>query len=491
MTHPKLEIYGFQRVNVARDHQMSGIVTRFAPSPTGVLHIGSARTALFNWLFARANGGTFLLRIEDTDRQRSTPEATKAILDGLTWLGLDWDGDAISQHARQERHQSAVQEMLDRGTAYRCYATQDEVNAAKEAARTAGASTIFRSPWRDADPASLPDTPYVVRLKAPLSGDTKIKDHVQGDVTWSNDTLDDLVLLRSDGSATYMLAVVVDDHDMRVTHIIRGDDHLTNAARQSLIYQALDWEVPQFAHIPLIHGPDGKKLSKRHGAVGLEEYRDQGYPAAALRNYLARLGWSHGDDEFFTDEQAKEWFTLEGIGKSAAKLDFKKLDNISGQHIRQMSDTAVLKELEDFAALHNFVWPKDDKLPMLKAAMPALKERSKTLSNLWETSYFATADRPLSPDEKAAAAIANTASETFDALTSLLQNASWSHDELETSLRALAEQSGVGLGQIMQPLRAALTGRANSPSVVNVMEILGRPETLARLSDAARFAPGA
>ena len=309
---------------------MSAVVTRFAPSPTGYLHIGGARTALYNWLYARANGGTFLLRIEDTDRERSTPDATRAILDGLSWLGLDWDGDAISQFERRDRHAAAAADMLDRGTAYRCYSTQDEIEAFREAARAEGRSTLFQSPWRDRDASDAPDLPHVVRLKAPREGETVVDDAVQGQVTWKNDTMDDLVLLRSDGTPTYMLAVVVDDHDMGVTHVIRGDDHLTNAARQSLIFKALGWEAPVFAHIPLIHGADGKKMSKRHGAVGLEEYRDLGYPAAAMRNYLARLGWSHGDDEFFTDDQAREWFGLDGIGKSAARFDTQE----AGQHLR-------------------------------------------------------------------------------------------------------------------------------------------------------------
>ena len=469
---------------------MSQIVTRFAPSPTGLLHIGGARTALFNWLFARANDGKFLLRIEDTDRERSTPEATDAILAGLSWLGLDWDGDPIYQHARQERHKETAQAMLERGTAYRCFSTPEEIAEAREAAKEAGKSTLFRSPWREAEPATYPDLPYVVRLKAPRDGKTEITDHVQGNVTWSNDTLDDLVLLRSDGTPTYMLAVVVDDHDMGVTHVVRGDDHLTNAARQALIYQALDWDIPGFAHIPLIHGPDGKKMSKRHGSVGLDEYRDKGYPAAAMRNYLARLGWSHGDEEFFTDAQARDWFSMDGIGKSPARFDFKKLDNISSQHIRSMSADAVLAELKAFAATQQLSWPNEAKEALLAAAIPALQERAKTLSDLWESAYFAIAERPLTADDKAAATVSKTTRTQFDALTSLLQNATWSGDSLEAALRGLADEKNVGLGQIMQPLRAALTGRGSSPSVINVMEILGRPETLARLADAAELATG-
>ncbi|NNK77080.1 MAG: glutamate--tRNA ligase, partial [Litoreibacter sp.] len=309
------------------------VVTRFAPSPTGYLHIGGARTALFNWLYARGRGGKFLLRIEDTDRERSTPEATAAILDGLSWLGLDWDGDAVSQHAGLARHAEVAGQMLEAGTAYKCFSTQDEITAFREAARAEGRSTLFRSPWRDVAPEDHPDALFVVRVKAPQTGQTVIADAVQGEVTWANDQLDDMVLLRSDGTPTYMLAVVVDDHDMGVTHVIRGDDHLANAARQSLIYTAMGWDLPVFAHIPLIHGPDGKKLSKRHGALGIEEYRALGYTPAGLRNYLARLGWSHGDDEVFSTEQALDWFDLDGIGKAPARLDFKKMDNINGRQI--------------------------------------------------------------------------------------------------------------------------------------------------------------
>ena len=326
------------------------VVTRFAPSPTGFLHIGGARTALFNWLYARGRGGKFLLRIEDTDRERSTPEATEAILTGLRWLGLDWDGDPVSQAARAGRHAEVARQMLAEGTAYKCLPRRTRSRRFARAARAEGRSTLFRSPWRDADPASHPNAPYVVRVKAPLDGETVIRDQVQGDVRIRNDQLDDMVLLRSDGTPTYMLAVVVDDHDMGVTHVIRGDDHLNNAARQMLVYTALGWDVPVWAHIPLIHGPDGKKLSKRHGALGVEDYKLMGYPAAAMRNYLVRLGWSHGDDEFFTDAQAQEWFDLTGIGKSPARLDFKKLDNLTGLHMSAADDAALLHELLDYRA---------------------------------------------------------------------------------------------------------------------------------------------
>ena len=468
---------------------MTGVVTRFAPSPTGLLHIGGARTALFNWLFARSQGGKFLLRIEDTDIARSTEEATAAIFEGLKWLGLDWDGEAVSQRSRQARHQEAAETMLERGSAYRCYATADEVDAAREAARNAGESTLFRSPWRDADPSTWPDAPYVVRLKAPREGQTKIADLVQGDVSWSNDTLDDLVLLRSDGTPTYMLAVVVDDHDMAVSHIIRGDDHLTNAARQVLIYQGLGWDIPEFAHIPLIHGPDGKKMSKRHGAVGIAEYRDAGYPARAMRNYLVRLGWSHGDDEYFTDDQAKAWFDLSNVGKSAARFDFKKLANLSGQHIRAMDNSELMAEFDDFAALHHGTSPFGEKRDQVFSALEELKQRSKTFEELWEMSYFIRKDIPLEPDEKAAAAIENVSNGMLSELTSLLQHASWAHDDLQDVFREYAEANEVGMGKVLQPLRAILTGRGSSPGAINVMEILGRQETLARLQHALKRAP--
>lgn len=463
---------------------MTGVVTRFAPSPTGQLHIGSARTALFNWLFARSQGGKFVLRVEDTDIARSTQEATDAIFAGMTWLGLDWDGDVISQSAQQSRHRAAADDMLERGTAYRCFSTQDEIETAREAAKAAGTSTIFRSPWRDVAPQDHPDLPFVVRLKAPLSGKTTIMDEVQGKVSWSNDTLDDLVLLRSDGTPTYMLAVVVDDHDMGITHVIRGDDHLTNAARQALIYQGLGWDLPIFAHIPLIHGPDGKKMSKRHGAVGVMEYRDAGYPARAMRNYLVRLGWSHGDDEYFTDAQAREWFSLENVGKSAARFDFKKLANLSGQHIRDMDDGQLMAEFEEFAAAQHGSSPFGEKRDLVEKALPELKQRAKTLIDLWESSYFLRADRPLTPDDKAAEAARSVSNGMLNELTSRLQNANWAHDDLQEIFRGYAEEQGVGMGKVLQPLRAILTGRGSSPGAINVMEILGRQETLARLEDA-------
>jgi len=461
------------------------VVTRFAPSPTGFLHIGGARTALFNWLYARGRGGQFLLRIEDTDRARSTPEATQAILDGMAWLGLDHDGDVISQYERADRHRDVALEMLGQGTAYKCFSTQEEIQAFREEARAKGRSTLFQSPWREADPATHPDAPYVVRLKAPRDGQTVIRDEVQGDVTIRNDQLDDMVLLRSDGSPVYMLAVAVDDHDMGVTHVIRGDDHLNNAARQMLVYQAMGWPLPTYAHIPLIHGPDGKKLSKRHGALGVDEYQKMGYPAAGMRNYLARLGWSHGDDEFFTDAQAQEWFDLGGIGKSPARFDFKKLDNLCGQHIAASDDAALLHELQEFLKSTGQASLSEEKKTLMGKAMYCLKERAKTFPELLEKAEFILSDRPIEPDEKAARNLDNVSRSILNELTPQLQNASWSRDGLEACAMQFAEAHEMKFGKLAGPLRAALAGRSATPSVFDMMLVLGREETIARLTDAA------
>ncbi len=461
----------------------TSVVTRFAPSPTGFLHIGGARTALFNWLHARHHGGRFLLRIEDTDRARSTPEATQAILDGMRWLGLDWDGEAVSQFSRMERHAEAAQAMLDSGTAYRCYATQLEIEAFRAKAKEAGRPPLFISPWRDADPASAPDAPFVVRLKAPRTGETAVEDRVQGRIAWQNETLDDLVLLRSDGTPTYMLAVVVDDHDMGITHVIRGDDHLTNAARQTLIYRALGWEVPVFAHIPLIHGPDGAKLSKRHGALGLDAYAAMGFLPGAMRNYLARLGWSHGDSEFFTTDQAIAWFSIDKVGKAPARFDLKRLENLSGQHIRAMPDAELLGELEAFAVRERARQLTEVERAALLKAMPGMKERSKTLAELWEMGRFILGKRPFEPDEKAARHLDEGARAMLAKLTGHLRNASWTAPAIEAEVRRFAEGEGVSLGKIAQPVRVALTGRTVSPSVFEMMEVIGQDESLARLRD--------
>ena len=460
------------------------VVTRFAPSPTGALHIGGARTALFNWLYARAKGGKFLLRIEDTDKARSTPENRQAILDGLTWLGLDWDGDPISQAAGAARHAEVAHDLLAKGAAYKCFSPQGEIEAFREAARANGTSTLFQSPWRDSPPSDHPDTPYVIRLKAPREGKTTINDQVQGDVTLDNAQLDDMVLLRSDGSPVYMLAVVVDDFDMGVTHVIRGDDHLTNAFRQGMIYDAMGWPQPVMAHIPLIFGPDGKKLSKRHGATGAAEYQAMGYPAAGMRNYLTRLGWSHGDDEFFTDAQAREWFDLGGIGKSPARFDTKKLENICGQHIATTDDTLLVQEVTEFLKATD-----QEPLTILQSdamtrAMYCLKERAKTIPQIIEKAHFSLIERPISPDDKAAKSLDMSARGILAELTPKLQTASWTREALEEVVTTVAAAHDLNLGKLAGPLRAALAGRSVSPSVFDMMLALGRDETVARITDA-------
>ena len=461
------------------------VVTRFAPSPTGFLHIGGARTALFNWLYARARGGKFLLRIEDTDRARSTPEATEAILRGLSWLGLDHDGEVISQFARAERHAEVAQQLLAEGKAYKCFSTPEEIAAFREAAKAEGRSTLFRSPWRDADPASQPDAPYAIRIRAPQEGETVIRDQVQGDVRIRNDQLDDMILLRSDGTPVYMLAVVVDDHDMGVTHVIRGDDHLNNAARQMMIYQAMGWQVPVWAHIPLIHGPDGKKLSKRHGALGAQEYQAMGYPAAGMRNYLARLGWSHGDDEFFTDDQAKAWFDLDGIGKSPARFDVKKLENLCGQHMAISDDAALRQEIQAYLDAAGLPALSDQQAADLERAMFCLKDRARTFPELLEKAHFVLTSRPVEADEKAKKALDSVSNGILNELTPHLRNASWTRDDLEAVLNGFAEAQGTKFGKLAGPLRAVLAGRAVTPSVFDMMLVLGQDEVLARLTDAA------
>ncbi len=461
------------------------VVTRIAPSPTGYMHIGTARTALFNWLYARGRGGKFLLRIEDTDRERSTPEATAAILRGMEWLGLDYDGEAVSQFERAGRHAEVAHEMLANGHAYKCFATQDEIQAFRDLAKEEGRSTLYRSPWRDADASTHPDAPYVIRMKAPQDGTTVIRDQVQGDVTIRNDQLDDMIVLRSDGTPTYMLAVVVDDHDMGVTHVIRGDDHLNNAARQMLVYEAMGWPLPVYAHIPLIFGPDGKKLSKRHGATGVEEYQGMGYPAAGMRNYLARLGWSHGDDEFFSDAQAMEWFDLNGIGKSPSRFDFKKLENLCGQHIAAAEDAALLQELVAFTEASSEVQLSNANKELLSKGMYCLKERAKTFPELLEKAHFILASRPLALDEKAAAALDTVSRGILKELTPQLQNASWEREALEEVVAAVAEAHGTKLGKLAGPLRAALAGRSVTPSVFDMMLVIGRDETINRLKDVA------
>jgi len=405
----------------------------------------------------------------------------------MRWMGLDWDGDAVSQFERIDRHAEAAARMLENGSAYRCYSTKEEISAAREQAKANNQALRFDSPWRDKSEADWPDdAPYAVRLKAPREGETVVEDRVQGRVTWGNDQLDDLILLRSDGVPTYMLAVVVDDYEMGVTHVIRGDDHLTNAARQTLIYEGLGWKTPTFAHIPLIHGPDGAKLSKRHGALGVEEYEKMGYLPEAMRNYLARLGWSHGDDEFFTTEQAIEWFGLEAIGKAAARFDFDKLANLNGQHIRAATDARLVQAYTElFAIREGSPIPDDDKTVLL-SAMPSLKDRAKTINELIDKSTYIFAHRPLTIDEKAQKQLTEDACAMLGELTSHLREASyWSTEELETITKAFAEKRELKLGKIAQPLRAALTGGAASPGIYDVMVTLGRDETLARISDQA------
>ena len=462
------------------------VVTRFAPSPTGYLHIGGGRTALFNWLYARGRGGKFLLRIEDTDRERSTPEATAAILKGLTWLGLDWDGEVVSQFERKDRHAEVAHEMLARGTAYKCFSTPEEIAAFRAEAEAKGASyAVFQSPWRDADVASHPHAPYAIRMKAPRTGETEIHDEVQGIVTIKNETLDDMIVLRSDNTPTYMLAVVVDDHDMGVTHVIRGDDHLNNAARQQMVYTAMGWTVPVWAHIPLIHGPDGKKLSKRHGATGVEEYQAMGYPAAGMRNYLTRLGWAHGDAEIFTTAEAMQMFDLKGIGRAPARLDFKKLENTCGHHMAMTPDAALLHELDGFLQAAGRHALTDAQRDRLSRGLYCIKDRAKTFPELLEKAQFAMASRPVVADEAAAKALDTVSRGILKSLTPRLQNASWTKEGLESILNDAAAENGIGFGKLAAPLRAALAGRTATPSVFDMMLVIGRDETIARLTDAA------
>ena len=463
---------------------MSQVVTRIAPSPTGYMHIGTARTALFNWLYARGRGGKFLLRIEDTDRQRSTPQASAAILRGLDWLGLDYDGEAISQYERAERHAQIAWHLLKTGHAYKCFATQEDIEAFREAARAEGRSTLFQSPWRDIPASEHPDAPFVIRIKAPRDGETHIDDEVQGKVVIRNSQLDDMVLLRSDGSPVYMLAVVVDDHDMGITHVIRGDDHLNNAARQMLIYHAMGWPLPIYAHIPLIFGTDGKKLSKRHGATSVEEYQQMGYPAVAMRNYLARLGWSHGNDEFFSDAEAQEWFDFKGIGKSPSRFDFKKLENLSSKHIAAASNAALLQDITNYQSANGALPFTDAQLQGLDTAMYCLKERAKTLPELLEKARFILQTRPISIDEPAQATLDTVFIGILKSLTPQLQNVTWSREYLETLFHEFVGSYGLKFGQLAAPLRAALAGRKASPSVYDMMVLLGRDETIARIKDA-------
>lgn len=457
------------------------IITRFAPSPTGFLHIGGARTALFNWLYAKRMGGEFHLRIEDTDLKRSTPEATQAILDGMEWLGLSHDGDIVYQSKNAEAHIAAASAMLESGAAYRCYCTPEELDVLREKARAM--DTAFRSPWRDGGDA--PDLPYTVRFRVP-DGTTTILDHVQGEINWDNKAFDDLVLLRADGTPTYMLAVVVDDHNMAITHVIRGDDHLINAGRQTLIYRALGWAVPEWAHIPLIHGPDGKKLSKRHGALGVEAYKDMGYLPGGLRNYLLKLGWAHGDDELFFGESASKIFNLEGINSSPARLDFDKMDYINGQHIAVEDNKVLLKIARPFLEQANGNPLDEDIEARIELAMDSLKQRAKNLKELAEQAAYLMAKRPLKITGKAKKSLKNDAISHLRALKSklaALDCGAWVVENLQSCLQSYIDENGIGFGKIGQPVRAAMTAGRPSPDLSVVLYLLGREEVLGRLTD--------
>lgn len=461
-------------------------MTRFAPSPTGFLHIGGARTALFNWLFARHHGGTYLMRIEDTDRERSTDAAVEAIFDGLTWLGLDWDGEPVFQFSRQARHREIAEELLAKGHAYKCYCSPDELTAMREKARAEGKPMRYDGTWRDRDASDAPTgVDPVIRFKAPLGGKAVVQDQVLGDVTFDNEQLDDLILIRSDGTPTYMLSVVVDDKDMGITHIIRGDDHLTNAARQSQIYAALGWTPPVFAHVPMILGPDGAKLSKRHGALGAEAYRDMGYLPEAMRNYLVRLGWSHGNDEIFSTEQAVEWFNLESIGKSAARFDFAKLENLNAHYIRQADDERLMGPVLDLMKKSG-EWPTEDEefQARLRLAMPGLKERAKTLPELIEGAEYLRMVRPLTLAPKAEKALTDEAKGLLGELVAVLGTTSdWSAAGLEATITQFLDSKELKLGKVAQPLRATLTGGSVSPGIYDVLASLGRAEAVARIEE--------
>ena len=462
------------------------VVTRFAPSPTGFLHIGGARTAIFNWLYARHTGGKFLLRIEDTDVARSTQEAKDAIISGLKWLGLNWDEDVVYQTEGAERHAEVAFQLLDTGHAYRCYATPAELEAMRAEQREKRLPLRYDGRWRDRDPSEAPaGVPHVVRFRAPQTGSVTIHDRVQGEVTVNNSELDDFILLRSDGSPTYMLSVIVDDHDMGVTHLIRGDDHLNNAFRQLALIRAMDWEQPVYAHVPLIHGPDGAKLSKRHGALGVEAYRDDfGYLPEALSNYLTRLGWGHGDDEIFSRDQAVAWFDINQVGRAPARMDFKKLENINGQYIRDADDArlaAISRPILEVQLGHAI---SDEALSLLVEAMPFIKVRAKSTRQLAEGALFLFEARPLALDEAAKALLDSNSASLLESVSNAMKGSvEWDATVLENAVRRVAEDAGLGLGKVAQPLRAALTGRTTSPGIFDVLMLLGRKESLARIDD--------
>lgn len=460
------------------------VVTRFAPSPTGFLHIGGARTALFNWLFARHHGGVYRLRIEDTDRQRSTKEAVDAILDGLAWLGLSGDGEIVLQSERAPRHAEVALALLEQGKAYRCYCTPEELAAMRDAAKAEGRSIRYDGRWRDRDPSEAPaGVDPVIRIKAPLEGDMTIQDAVQGSVTVPHAQLDDMILLRADGSPTYMHSVVVDDHDMGITHVIRGDDHLNNAFRQALIYQAMGWEVPVFAHIPLIHGPDGAKFSKRHGALGIEAYRDMGYLPEAMRNYLLRLGWGHGDDEIISTDQAIEWFDLSGVGRGAARFDFAKLDSVNGHYIREADNDRLTDMVAAKLALDPALTIDEEARRRIRAGMAGLKERAKTITELAEKARFYVASLPLAMEPKAAALLDDSGVAALAGLAPhLAALTSFEEPAIEDAVRRYAEANELKLGKVAQPLRAAMTGSTTSPGIFEVLAALGQAESLQRIN---------
>jgi glutamyl-tRNA synthetase len=472
------------RVGASKEND--AVVTRFAPSPTGYLHIGGARTALYNWLYARRMGGKFLLRIEDTDRARSTDAAIEAILDGLRWLDLDWDGEEVYQFSRAARHADVAHELIARGHAYRCYLTQEELAAMRAAAEAEKRPFRIRSPWRDTPEADQPaDKPFVVRLKAPTEGSVTISDLVQGDVTVANAELDDMILLRSDGTPTYMLSVVVDDHDMGITHVIRGDDHLNNAFRQLALIRGMGWPEPVYAHVPLIHGADGAKLSKRHGALGVDAYRDEmGYLPEAINNYLLKLGWGHGDDEIISRDQAIEWFDVADVGRGAARFDFKKLENLNGHYIREADDARLAHIAQHRIEAKLGHQLSEAEMLLLAQAMPVLKVRAKTTIEISEGAEFLFESRPISLDEKAQSLLDGEAAVLLDkAYDALKGQTQWELAPLEEGVKAVATEAGLGLGKVAQPLRAALTGRGTSPGIFDVLVLLGREESLARIED--------
>ncbi|MGJ8528259.1 glutamate--tRNA ligase [Maritalea sp.] len=464
------------------------VITRFAPSPTGFLHIGNARTALFNWALAKSLGGEMLLRIEDTDKDRSTDEAIAAIITGMDWLGLDYAGEPIFQSKNIDRHTEIANQLLSEGKAYKCYATAEELTQMREKAKADGRPMVYDRRWRDRPESDAPaNTPFVVRIKAPTSGEIVVHDKVQGDVHFKAENLDDFVILRSDGSPTYLLAVVVDDHDMGVTHILRGDDHLVNSARQITIYNALDWHIPTMAHTPLIHGPDGAKLSKRHGALGVEDYRRMGYLPETIRNYFARLGWAHGDEEIFSSEQFIEWFSYGGLNKGASRIDFAKMENVNAHYIKASEDArlfdlmvSLAEEIEDETALKGLTKHAET----VREALPALKTRAKTILELNKAAEFIFAARPLAFEDKALAA---TQGENLDILRNVqpvLQGLNdWSHDGIDAALRAFAEQNDLKFGKVAQPIRAAVTAKNASPGCFDVLLLLGKEESLSRLSE--------